>query len=683
MVFRLAILFFSLGICTQSILAQTRSLDSLRKVLAKKGLSDTTRILAEIEFAYEMRFSKSDSSILIAKKALQKSKQLDFKKGIAGAIYIEGIWFSLKGKYQESLQNYFKCLEIYEEIKFEKGKARVLNNIGIIYYYQKNYKKAEEFLNKSLVINERIQNFAEIARALNNLGRNSLEENEPQKAFQYFIKAISILEQKNIGGDIAIYFCNMAEAQMKLLKYKEALQNTQKSLQIAIKAGNKRIESRSMVVMGAIYLETNKIVEAKRFLELAAPIAQKLNFPEEYLLSLEYSYKLYEQLKDYEKAYSFFKKYKNVNDTLVSQVNYKIALQREYEYNEGQRKIQHEFQVAQRKRERGNEIWIRYLLIGGVIMALGMVFFALRAFRIKSKAFAIISQQQAELQVMNEELIQSQEEITTQGNFIEEQNKSLSYQNTQIKQSINTALAIQKALLPFDSRLNVILKDYFVFYKPRDIVSGDFYWIEKVDNKVIVVVADCTGHGVPGAFMSLVGINLLERIVLQQGTISPAQILHDLHNLVRTALKQDEVENQSGMDLGIVVMENILPTEMQITFAGAKRPLHYIDAQNPTVIGKIAGSRKSIGGFQNPKTNFENVCLILPTNSVFYLSSDGLTDQNNKERKRLQDEPIFKVLLENYSATMLAQHIGLQNLLTNHMMGTEQRDDILLLGVQV
>jgi serine phosphatase RsbU (regulator of sigma subunit) len=463
----------------------------------------------------------------------------------------------------------------------------------------------------------------------------------------------------------------------------EALVNAEKSLEIARKVSNKRVEARSCVVQGMIYLELNDIQKAQRFLEQGTPIARNLKFPEEHLLALEHSYKLYEKIKNYEKAYLFLKAFKAHSDSVVNDVNYKIILQREYEYNEQQRKLKNEYNEQQRKIERRNEIWIRYSLIAGVLLAFGLVFFAYRAFMVKSKAFRIISQQQEELQVMNEELIQNQEEIITQRNFIEEQNANLSSKNEQITQSITTALAIQKALLPFDNRVKQFLKEYFVLYQPRDIVSGDFYWIERVENKAVIVAADCTGHGVPGAFMSLVAINLLERVVLQQEITVPSLILHELHDLVRIALKQDEIENQSGMDLAVVMLD--LPeenyTEVTLHFAGAKRPLHYIDALNPTKVGKIAGSRRAIGGFQNETISFEETSLTLPKGSTFYISSDGLADQNNKQRKRLTDAPILEVLLAHYPS-LPTQHEAIQAILNAQMEGTTQRDDILFLGIK-
>ncbi len=662
------LLIITLYFCfTITLYAQTRLVDSLQRVLGRQGLHDTIRILTTLELAYETRYIKADTSRKLALESLEKAQKINFSGGIAMGLYVQGIGFSLKGKYQEALENYFQSLDIYEKIKAEKGIARTLNNIAIVYYYQKNYEKADVFLKKSLAINEKIQNHPETARTLNNLGRNEIERNHPEVALDYFKKSLALLEKHRINAEVSVYYCNVAEALYQLKKPQEALKNAEKSFVLAQKAGNKRVEARACIVQGAIYLELNDMPKAQQFLEQGTPIARNLKFPEEHLLALEYSYRLYEKMNNFPRAYQFLKSYKAYSDTVGNETSYKIALQREYEYNEQKQKLKTAYEEEQRKTERQNEFFIRYLLIAGVVLALGTVFFALRAFRIKSKAFKIISQHQ--------------EEIVNQRNFIEAQNKNLSQRNEQIKQSIETALTIQQALLPFESRVEKLLKAHFVLYMPRDIVSGDFYWIEKIADQTMIVVADCTGHGVPGAFMSLIAINCLDEIVLQKGVTRPADILHDLHNLVRIVLKQDEVESNSGMDLGIISME-IQLAYTHLYFAGAKRPLYYISAENPTIVQTLKGCRKSIGGTQNETLQFTQEELTLPAQSRFYLSSDGLADQNDFDRKRLGERAIQQILLENQTS-MALQKTVLMEVLQKHMTNTTQRDDILFLGVEV
>ena len=291
--------------------------------------------------------------------------------------------------------------------------------------------------------------------------------------------------------------------------------------------------------------------------------------------------------------------------------------------------------------------------------------------------------QKEEILTQNEELQQTQEEILTQRDFIEKQNQSLNGQNIQIKSSIKAALTIQRAILPVDAKFSQFFQEYFILYKPRDIVSGDFYWIERVGKQTIMAVVDCTGHGVPGAFMSLIASNLLEKIIFQKDIIEPAAILTELHKLVRLALNQDNNDSTNGLDMGIVALEQLNENETAITFAGAKRPLYYIDATQSAQVQIVFGTRKSIGGIQNERIDFENQHLTLPAQSILYMSSDGFADQNDVLRKRLGEAKLFQTLVTHSMQSLPNQKEALLLLLNEHMENTEQRDDILFLGVQL
>jgi serine phosphatase RsbU (regulator of sigma subunit) len=326
----------------------------------------------------------------------------------------------------------------------------------------------------------------------------------------------------------------------------------------------------------------------------------------------------------------------------------------------------------------------KYINYGVLLFALVLALFIYFQYRNNKKTQKLnqtLHLQKEEILSQNEELQQSQEEILTQRDFIEKQNQSLKIQNTQIKSSIKVALTIQKAILPLESKIQQLLKDFFVIYLPKDIVSGDFYWIEKVGNKTIVAVADCTGHGVPGAFMSLIASNLLEKIVFQQNITQPAQILNNLDLLIHNTLKMQNDENSYGLDIGIITIEEENENS-KITFAGAKHSLHYIAANKECIIEEIAATRKSIGGTIDD-IKFEDNVLILPPDSIIYMSSDGYIDQNDAKRKRLGTDLFFKTIESIQSKDFETQKEILTDLLKKYMQGTEQRDDILVLGVKV
>lgn len=288
-----------------------------------------------------------------------------------------------------------------------------------------------------------------------------------------------------------------------------------------------------------------------------------------------------------------------------------------------------------------------------------------------------------ELLTSNEELQQTQDELETQRDFIESQNKYLIKSKKRIDQSISAAQNIQQALLPFDERLQSIFKQYFVLLRPRDIVSGDFYWIEKVDDKIFVAAVDCTGHGIPGAFMSMISNTLLDHLIRIKHMTHPARILETLHKEVRRALRQDSSGDSNGMDVALCTLEESHQSSIvKIDFSGAKRPMYYIALGTNKAV-QIKGTPKAIGGFQRDDISFSNQSFELPKGSIIYLCSDGYIDQNNVRRKKIGEENFQHLLAEVQQYHLDQQKHFFEKHLNSHMEGVDQRDDILLLGIEI
>lgn len=294
-----------------------------------------------------------------------------------------------------------------------------------------------------------------------------------------------------------------------------------------------------------------------------------------------------------------------------------------------------------------------------------------------------IEQQSSEILAQNEELFQNQEEIMAQKEYIEKKNNDLEARSLQISKSIKAANIIQRAILPHKEKLDELLKNYFIIYRPKDVVSGDFYWLNKIQNTTIFIAADCTGHGVPGAFMTLIGNTLLDKIIRVWGITLPAEILLRLNDEVRIVLRQEETKNfTDGMDMVIVSMKNIENEQVHISFAGAKNNLYYCSTKDNQV-QNIKGSRKSIGGRQNDKTAYENHEITLPVGSAIYVGSDGLQDQNDMARMRFSEKRLIDVLQENCQLPLSIQQENIENTLDEYMANTDQRDDILWVGIKL
>ena len=292
-----------------------------------------------------------------------------------------------------------------------------------------------------------------------------------------------------------------------------------------------------------------------------------------------------------------------------------------------------------------------------------------------------INEKNAELQAQSEELQQNQEEILAQRDFIERKNEELSMQNENIAQSINVARTIQNAILPYKRQMDGLLGEHFIIYRPRNVVSGDFYWMGVIGRKVFVAAVDCTGHGVPGAFMSLIGKTLLDKMIDMYKMVSPAEILERMHWEIGNFLHQKESDNKDGMDVALCMLEQENDHTI-VTFSGAKRPLYYSENESNQVF-ILKGDRKAIGGDQNDVVKFTNQVVKLKKGSAIYLSSDGFIDQNDADRVKLGESKLKYTISSCTLKPMAEQEKIFSDLLDRHQTGTEQRDDILFLGIRL
>lgn len=298
-----------------------------------------------------------------------------------------------------------------------------------------------------------------------------------------------------------------------------------------------------------------------------------------------------------------------------------------------------------------------------------------------------ILQKNEEIMLQKEMLEQQNEEITTQNEELELQNSQIAFQNEQIKSSIRYAKTIQTAILPTGNLISNYF-EHFIIYRPKDIVSGDFYWfsVNKYSEGEYYFIAaiDCTGHGVPGAFMSMIANRIVSEIINEAGIFSPKEILQLLDKNIRKALKQDENFNQDGMDLCLCRIEKKSGNEFEIVFSGAKRALYYFNSQKKS-LETLKADRKSIGGtnLRYSKVEFTNQNLKMFKNDILYLSTDGYIDQNDVERKKIGTTKFLQTLEYCLEQPLIEQKIVLTSLLGEWQKESEQRDDITLIGLKL
>ncbi len=268
-------------------------------------------------------------------------------------------------------------------------------------------------------------------------------------------------------------------------------------------------------------------------------------------------------------------------------------------------------------------------------------------------------------------------------NEISMQKEKLEFQNLQIRKSILYAQTIQNAILPQTDILKQFF-DFFIIYKPKDIVSGDFYWFSMVDKMIFLAVVDCTGHGVPGAFMSMIGSRLLNEIVNEKQIFHPSEILKTLNQSIQVALNQSKNDNNDGMDICLCRIEYLDNQDVKIIFGGAKLSLFYY-RNTGKEISILKGDRKSIGGARVGKDNFDfsQQELTLQKNDFIYLTTDGIIDQSNISHSRFGTQKFISMLLQNISLSLEEQKNNIIESLALHQGSEEQRDDISILGIKL
>ena len=319
----------------------------------------------------------------------------------------------------------------------------------------------------------------------------------------------------------------------------------------------------------------------------------------------------------------------------------------------------------------------RNLIIFGVISTALLLILALIY-----RNYVQVSGQKKVIQHKNTILSSQNKEIRDQKAYIEEANENLKSSYHQITDSIRYAKTIQHAILPDPQIMKEFVKDYFILFEPKDIVSGDFYWVSKVKNRLYLAVIDCTGHGVPGAFMSMIGNTLLNKIISENSGSNPSIVLDKLNKEVIKNLQQEQSANNDGMDMVLCMLEKMPNQQTKVVFSGAKRPLYMITCQEKQLI-EVQGNRKSIGGIRARKGNFKENNYILDAGTMMYLTTDGYADQNNVQRKKIGSLRLKELLSENSHLSMEDQHLVLSRFLEIHAQNTNQRDDITIIGVKV
>ncbi len=646
-----------------SLLAQDE-LDGLVKKLDTANEIEKIDILNKLSEKYrekdlERAISYADEAITLAEKNQKSDK-------VAIAQINKGVAYRSKGDSKPALGYFLKALVTAEKIGDLNIQADALHKIGVTYLFQKDFYSALKFAEKEEIIWKQIKDDAGIASAANFLGliyTNLKNYDLARKALEESLK----IGRRTENNDL-IYkpLTNLGDLYIRLGDAPKAIDYISQGLKISEESGNQFGIATSLLNLGKAYRlkkdDKTAIEYVKKALEKSIEIQALSLIRNAYEVLTE----LYEKTADYEKSLFFHKLYKVAEDSLINRNVRQSMNEMELKY-EAQKKEQENVALRVEKELFDKERNLNLAITLGVSLVALLAIIATILYYRQSRLKQIVNNQ---LVVTNQEIRQKSDEITAQRDFIEQINKNL-------VSSINYAKNIQDVLLPSKTDLLSAFSGYFIFNAPRDIVSGDFSWFAEIDGQTVIVVGDCTGHGVPAALITVLCHSFLHEISEQ--TTSPSKILDKMNERVMTQLHHKEGLNNDGVELAVCIIST---DKTQLIYAGAKMPLYIVKNQ---VFMHIKGNHFPIGDthYSSQRSYSEHIISIQKGDTI-YLASDGYQDQFGGEDDRKFMVKNFRNLLESINKEDInSQADLLRNNILAWQGNRKQTDDMIVFGLRI
>jgi serine phosphatase RsbU (regulator of sigma subunit)/Tfp pilus assembly protein PilF len=633
--------------------------DSLLRIIRGAG-ADTVKVKAMYQLGAELMDVKPDSADLMYRQALELARKGGDKHILSNALSNYGAFMFEKGFFSKALEYYLQRLAIIEETGDKKSLGRAYGQIGNVYIMSRDFEKALDYQKKALAIYQASDDKIWIGNTLNNIGVNYFNQKNLDSALAFFERARALREVISDKRGMASSLGNIGNVYAERKEDEKALEYMNRAEALHEELRNLSGQSLVLGNIGAVYVQMKDGARALGYLEKGLAIALKTGNLGNQQLIYDNLNKAYDLLGNTPKAFENYREFIRVRDTLSNQQTAEdiTRLQLEYEFNKKtamEKARQEKLDEVARQEARRQEV-IRYLLIGGFVLLVAFVLFVFRSFR----------QQQA-----SNRLLQAQKDE------IEEQKK-------EIQDSIDYARLIQRSLLPSPAVIEPCFPGIFGLYRPKDVVSGDFYWFCNTRSHVYISAADCTGHGVPGAFMSSIGSEKLTEAVKDGMHTEPAQILAALNRGVRAALRQHEPGSRSrdGLDIALLRFD---PDRKRVVYAGANRPLWIIRRKDgaPQLV-EYKPVKSPIGGLTPDDAVYEQHVIDLLEGDRLYIFTDGFADQfgGGQERKFMTGR-FRDLLLSIWELPMPEQEKALEKAHLEWRGRLEQTDDVLVIGIRV
>jgi serine phosphatase RsbU (regulator of sigma subunit)/Tfp pilus assembly protein PilF len=611
------------------------------------------------------------------------------------------------GNYEKAIESLQNAMKIFDALNQPLDVANCLNNIGICYenLMEENLLKEnlinlnnaltyhQQALEKRITIGDSIgignsyMNLGNVHSAMvmykfmleygkdeninyylilskdTILGRN-------KKALEYYNLAMSLKKTQTDLSSISGLQNNMGKIYLQAGLFEKAMSSYNEALKSAKNADDKYILATTYREIGLLYSEKHDYNTSIEYLNKSNTICVLNSFP----FLLRYNYKdlsqVYESLGQTDSAFIYYKKFIEIKDQLVNEEKYKqmafLVTKYETDKKESEIKLLKADQQAQSDKMKYMKRTL-YLISLAVIVFLFLSIMLFRLVQQKRKA--------------NHELEQKNNLITQQNEALEQKNLLITHQKKEITDSIMYASKIQTAVIPNKSLLDKLLKDYFVLFKPRDIVSGDFYYATQYEAKIIVTAADCTGHGVPGAFMSMLGISSLKEIVKVEHNLTASVLLDKLREYIINSFQQnsggEEDKRKDGMDIAMLIIDS---EKKHIQFAGAFNGAIVV---RDSELFEINADRMPVGAFDNLQP-FTNTIFDYQNGDMVYIFSDGYADQfGGSKDKKFMYRNFKDLLLQIRDEPMDQQKEILWQTHLDWRKDVEQIDDIIVIGIRL
>ncbi len=571
-----------------------------------------------------------------------------------------------------SIQN--QIIELQSEIqKYEAEgnttrQAESLNKLAYLYWENENFDNAITTFSQSLEINKTNKNFNGVKSLLYNIGLIYADNEEYSNALNNFNEGVKIARQLNQKEGIYTGLMNKASVLKSLLKNQEAINNIKEALGYAQELNNQKLIRTCYGMLAENYEIIGDSENTMKYFEMFASIDKHIK--KEEIKEIEEKSNEQIRIAQSEKVQTEQALSEKTNQLSETQQTLK-----ESEEKTKQQKLEldlKELAIKEKEAQLKNEKLIRY---GVSVIFIVILLFSLliyKQFRAKKAA--------------NKKLAEQNQQISKQKSEIESQRDLANQQKKDITDSIEYAKRIQTALLPPLNFIRRNLPEHFILFKPRDIVSGDFYWMMNKDNKIIIAAADCTGHGVPGAFMSMLGTAFLNEIVTKIienkhiYSLQANEILNQLRDYIIKSLHQTGAANESkdGIDIALCIIDS---EKQKLQFAGAHNPL-YIIKNNEIKI--IKGDRMPVSIHQNAHKSFENHEIDFEENDIIYMFSDGYYDQiGGPKYRKFMSRNFQTLLMDIHKKPMEIQQQILDKTLEDWKGENIQLDDILVIGIKL